>query len=203
MKKNLYITAIAIFLFSGIATAQHATHFTLSYNVSFPSGDLSKFVEKTSWRGGALEWKGFINEKMSAGIDGAWHTFYQKNDYDSYNVDIEDINITLTGRQYRYSNNIPIYGRFDYHGSNEGDNIRWFAGVGLGTMWSEQITNMGLYQFTSDTWHFAMSPRIGVNYYLNDWRALSLSLSYDYGFETSKRDAVNYLRLGIGISFIN
>ena len=64
MKKNLYITAIAIFLFSGIATAQHATHFTLSYNVSFPSGDLSKFVEKTSWRGGALEWKGFINEKM-------------------------------------------------------------------------------------------------------------------------------------------
>jgi hypothetical protein len=201
MKKLIYIPIVLILIISGKVNAQHASHFSLSYNVSFPSGDLGDFIEKTSWRGHTLEWKGFVNEKMSAGVEASWQTFYQSLDFNSFNV--EGSNITLTGKQYRYNNVIPIYGRFDYHGSNEGDNVRWFAGLGVGTMWSEHITDMGLYEFLTNTWHFAMAPRIGVNYYLNDWRALTLSLSYDYGFKAQDVDPVSYLRLGIGISFIN
>ena len=162
-------------------------------------GDQSDHIGKTSWRGGSLEWKGVINDKMSAGIETAWNTFYEKLDRDSYTFD----NFTLTGKQFRYHNVIPIYGRFDYYGGTDGDKTRLIGGLGVGTMWSEVITDFGLYSFIGENWHFALSPRIGFNYYLNDWRALNVSLNYDYGFETKEAKAVSYLRLSVGVSFIN
>ena len=201
MKKHLYITIAVLAASVGLVSAQPGSQFNISYNIAFPSGDLGDFITKTSWRGATLEWKGVINDKVTAGIEASWQTFYEELDFDTY--DIELSNITLAGKQYRTVNNIPIYARFDYHGGVEGDNVRWFAGIGVGTMWSERINDMGLYRFIDDPWHFALAPRVGVEYYLNDWRAITIAAGYDYGFKTSQNTAMDYFRISVGLSFIN
>ncbi len=199
MKK--YICIIILLVVSVASSrAQQTSEFSISYNVSFGMGDLNDFIGKTSFRGGAVEWKTYIHERLSAGIEGNWTTFYEERDYETYQV--RD-NINISGKQFRYANMIPIYVRADWYSGNEGDDIRFFGGMGVGTIWSEQILDMGLYEIRSDVWHFGLSPRAGIKYYFNEWRALTLGVNYDYGFKTKEEDPLNFLRLMIGINFIN
>src|SRR5688572_24767303 len=87
---------------------------TFAYSIGFPTGDLNDFI-KTSYRGISADYRHPIKQNISLGLHLGWTTFYEEKDKDTYTAD----NASLTGKQYRYSNNVPMAATITYSQSQE------------------------------------------------------------------------------------
>jgi hypothetical protein len=138
----------------------------------------------------------FADGQIAAGIDIAFHTFYERKDYDTYTYQTA----SLSGVQYRYEWFLPMTAQVEYV-LNEGQDFRPFLGIGAGALYLERMTDFGLYRFTQDHWQFLMKPEIGITYYLSNGTALLLSAEYQTGFETQNMPGQSFLALNVGLVF--
>lgn len=173
-------------------------NFAVSYSIAMPTGDLNSFIGKTSFRGIAFDYRYTVKDNIAIGFSAAMNTFYEFKASDTYTVD----NLSLTGKQYRYSNNIPLLVTGTYFLSPE-EPLKPFVSLGIGTMYSRRNTDMNLYTLELEAWNFALQPEIGVQYELSDMTALHLSLKYMHGFQAGNEltSAQSYFSLNVGFAF--
>jgi hypothetical protein len=81
-------------------------------------------------------------------------------------------------------------------GMKEG--ARPFIGSGLGVIADIAKTNIGLYSFRKNSWHFTVAPEIGIKIPL-DKNFITGSLRYSYGFKTKEIDRISYFSLNLGM----
>jgi outer membrane protein W len=195
MKKIVFITLFSMFTL-GAAWAQSNT--VVSYSIGFPTGDLSDFIEKTSFRGISFDYRKMINPNVGVGVNFAWNTFYEEKGTATYTYD----NISLTGKQYRYSNNFPMLATAAYFLKPEED-LNPFVGLGIGTMYTLRNTDMNLYTLEQEAWNFLLQPEIGVQFAANPDTGIHLSLKYNYGFAAGNEltTAQSYISLNVGFAF--
>lgn len=171
---------------------------TIAYSIGFPTGDLNDFI-KTSYRGISLDYRHPIKESISLGVHVGWTTFYEEKKRDTYTSE----NASLTGKQFRYSNNVPMAATITYSlGSEEEMAIPYFS-LGVGTMYTRRETNMNLYVIEEEAWNFLLQPEIGIKVTTSEFSAVSLALKYNHGFEAGDElpNAQSYLALNIGFVF--
>jgi outer membrane protein W len=130
------------------------------------------------------------------GVDVGWNVFYEQRDYDTYTKNTASI----SGEQYNYSNQVPILISADYM-IKPGETFNPYVGLGLGTMYSRRETDMGMYTFYDDAWHFALKPEIGVFYELNSSNDLKISAKYLTGFSAGDLETQSYFSIGVGLAF--
>ena len=181
---------------SHVALAQ--SNVTTSYVVGFPMGDLTDFIGKTSWRGFSFDYRYTFKPNVALGLNVAWSTFYQELGYGTYTSE----NASLTGKQFRYSNHVPIVATMTYFLGRPDEPMNPFVSFGLGTMYTRRNTDMNFYTLEQEAWNLLVQPEIGIQYDLGAGVAVAISGKYNYGFEAGDLDdPQSYFALNIGFAF--
>ena len=172
------------------------SYISTSYTMSFASGDLSDYISNASFRGGVVEYRGYVSNNIVAGVDVGWNVFYERLDYATYTTGTQ----SLSGVQYRYSNQVPVLAAIDYM-IKPGEVVNPYVGLGLGTMYSKRETDMGMFLTDETAWHFALKPEIGVIYEFNQAMDLKISAKYLTGFKAGDLGTQSYFAINIGFAF--
>jgi outer membrane protein len=164
--------------------------------MGFGSGDLHNYIGKASFRGVSWNYTKLVNSGLGVGLEIGWNTFYEKKEFDTYSRGGFD----FSGKQYRYSNHVPVLFTVSYY-MNPDEDFTPFAGVGVGTMWSERMITMGPKNVYLDAWPFTLRPELGI---LFDTGGVGLSLSskFYYGFKTGDLPEQSFFTLNFGVVFI-
>lgn len=178
--KKLFITAICLF---GLSPLLKAQLLNLNYQMSIPFNQVKDFTDKASFRGFDLEYHYFLGERFSIGAAIGWNVYYQdKKDYTApfrFN-DLDNI-YTVTGDQYRYINTVPLLAVGRYYFTDGNSRLRPYAGLGIGTSWTEKRLEVGQFASTISRWQFALAPEIGTYIPINDRFAVHIGMRYHYG----------------------
>jgi opacity protein-like surface antigen len=172
---------IALVIFCSLVSmtsvfSQAENHFAINYDMSFGTGDLGDYISAPSFRGASIQYRNAVTHNILVGIDAAWNVFYEKKDYDSYTSGT----ITLSGVQYRYQNQVPLLVAADYVFTPDND-FQPYIGLGIGTIYSERNTEMGIWVLEENPWQFAMKPEVGFLYQFAGYNAFKLSAKYNVG----------------------
>jgi len=194
--KKIFI--IAIFSVLGMSVFAQSSITALSYSIGFGTGDMHDYISKTSFRGFTIDYRKLVQTNVGVGVDIGWNVFYEEKPYDTY----EYKDITYSAKQWRYSNHWPVLVAADYY-MNPGEQISAFAGLGLGTMYTLQNTDMGAYTFEKDAWHFALRPEIGVLIQPAPGVGIMLASKYYYGFKAGDLPAQGFVTINVGFVFSN
>ncbi len=194
MKKNILIILISCLSI----TAFSQSNTTVSYGIGFGTADLNDFISNTSFRGVSIDYRKLVQPNLGIGFTLGWNVFYEDLENDTYTIE----NISITGKQYRYGNYVPVMLAASYY-HNPGETIVPFAGIGVGTIYSHRRTDMNRYQYQRTAWNFAFQPEIGVLISSNPDNAVSISAKYNHGFQAGNEldEAQSYLSLNIGLIF--
>lgn len=194
--KKIIVLSIFCFLFFANKGYSQQSYISASYSMGFGTGDLGDYISKASFRGTMLEFRGYVNNNISAGVDVGWNLFYERKDYDSYTQDTR----TLSGVQYRYNNQVPLFVAADYM-LKPGEKFNPYVGFGLGTMYSGRDTDMGTFRMDEDAWHFAIKPEVGALIEFNRATDVKISAKYITGFKAGDLPTQSYFSLNFGFVF--
>ena len=197
MNKIYYFIIASFLLSTTMISAQNNSRTYLTYAVGFGTGDLGEFISKPSWRGASLDFLSMINPNVGIGGSGAWNVFYEEKDYDTYTAD----NASLSGKQYRYSNNLPLLANFNYY-LNPDSKVIPFLGLGTGAMYVRRNTDMNIYTIEQEAWCFTLAPQAGIELNQDFGSAFTLMVKDYIGFKAGDFDkGQSYITLNIGWVF--
>lgn len=183
-----------------LATAAHAQYGlgVVTYDITFPSGDLKEFTDNESWRGVTIEGRKFFGPQFSAGLSWAWRTFHENTD--------ELITFdggAASGNQFRRFYISPILATFQLYMFDPWSNatILPYAGLGVGPYWIEKKLDMGVYTITDSSWHFGFAPEVGVMIPFGYNSNLVAAFHYDYALGRGDAGPYNFWGFKIGAAF--
>jgi len=195
--KRIYYIIIAIFLLGATTIQAQRSRTYMTYAVGFGMGDLGDYISTPSWRGASLDFYHMMNPNVGIGGSVAWNVFYEEKDYDTYT----EGTASLTGKQYRYSNHVPMLANVNYYFSPE-DKLIPFIGLGTGVMFTRRNTDMNIYTVEQEAWNFTLEPQIGFEINNSFTSGLTVILKYYSGFQAGDlEEGQSYLSLNVGWVF--
>jgi outer membrane protein W len=195
MKKIIYIFLFSVIVSSAMAQNSYSSW---QYSIGLGSGDLHSYVGPASFRGVAYSYTKLVKPNIGVGLEIGWNLFYDKLPNDTYTVR----NFAFNGKQFRYSTHVPLFATVSYY-LHPDDTFTPFAGVGIGTLYTNRKTDMGTYSFTREAWQFALRPEIGVLFNSDGGASISLSSKYYHGFTGGDLSPQSYFTINIGFVFNN
>lgn len=195
MKMNrLWIVMLALLGSWQVHGQQYST--SILYNVSIPVANTADYLGTTSIRGISVSPRMYFSEKFSLGVTGGWNVFYEKMAPDTYQM--ED-NLTLYGTQFRYINAFPLHLSPQIHLATK-SRFKPYVGLGVGTTYLIQNTNMGLYAFREKEWLLGVYPEAGVMFpFRDDWH-FTVSGKYNHLFGSGELPTQGYVGINVGLT---
>lgn len=195
MKKLIILSAIlTVALFQKTLGQNDARGLiSLQYSAGFGLGDFNKFIKAPSFRGVTLEYRSLIADNIGVGFEIGWNAFYERKPYATYTKDTR----SLSGVQYRYCNAVPMLISANYYFSPDQE-ITPFVGLGIGTQYTENFIDMGLYELSDNVWHFAIKPEIGVIFNVNEMFGVTTVAKYYGAFKSGDVGSRSYIATNIG-----
>jgi hypothetical protein len=194
MKKILFVL-IASLCMQGLL-AQDRSIFVISYPIAFPAGDLSDYISNTSFRGINLEFGKEVKPNLIVEIETGWNVFYQEQPDQVYT----EGTASISGKQFRYTNSVPILAGAKWILKSK-NNLVPYAGLGLGTMYSDRSTDFGLYRISTDAWQFCLRPELGITFKSRGGPSAMLGVKYYSSFNSSELDGQSFFTVNIGVVF--
>ena len=201
-----FILSITFILAAIVAASAQSTFWHFSYPMSFALGETEEFVGSSSFRGFTIDGRAFIRDNISVGGMWSWEVFDEiKRGLDPEPVLDDDGNVIghISGTPYTYLNSIPIMVNSHYYIGNTGG-IRTYFGMGLGTVYVDERTDVGFITTQTKTWRFGIQPEVGVYipFGLTDTGA-NIGLRYRYA--TKGKDGtrtLSFVSLTVGLGFM-
>jgi outer membrane protein len=181
---------------TAVFSQQGTSHTSIQYDISFGVGDLGEYVSAPSFRGASAQYRYSVTDNVLVGVDAGWNVFYEKKDYDSYTSGT----MTLSGVQYRYQNEVPLLACIDYNFMPD-NAFMPYIGLGIGTLYSERYTSMGIWAIEENPWHFLIKPEAGIMYKFSYGAAFKLGFKYYNGFSAGDLDTQGYFTISTGFAF--
>ena len=194
MKKLFFLLTVSLCM-QGLFAQRHSV-FILSYPIAFPMGDLKDYISNTSFRGINLEFGKEVRPNLIAEIETGWNVFYQDQPEDVYT----EGTASISGKQFRYTNSVPIIAGAKWVLKSH-NNLVPYAGLGLGTMYSDRSTDFGLYRISTDAWQFCVRPELGITFKSRNGPSAMLGVKYYSSFNSSDLDGQSFLTVNIGVVF--
>ncbi|CAD5265551.1 MULTISPECIES: outer membrane beta-barrel protein [unclassified Imperialibacter] len=193
--KIISLIAMSQFFFTDL----HAQGYTsIQYHLGIPVGDFKDYIENSSYSGMAIDYNFKVSPSFAIGAGIGWNAFYERKPYATY----EDGTASLSGIQYRYSNVMPVHLTGQYFFLKE-SNWQPYASFGVGTLFSNRTTDMGLYRWNEDAWRFSLKPEAGVTYSPWHFAGLKASVKYNQVFKKPDTDeGHSFWTVGLGVVFI-
>ncbi len=197
--KWLY-SSILILIITASVSAQSLGNMT--YNMSFPTGNLSDFIDKTSFKGFGIEGRWFQSRNLSLGLSFAWTVFDQRVG-DPIQIVQDGVSATVSGTQIRVVNSLPILATAHYYVGKRRDKFRFYFGTGVGMYYIKQRLEIGLVAFESDNWHFGVAPEVGVIINFSREFTMIVNTKYNYAFSAGEAlgggdNQIDYWGINIG-----
>ncbi len=192
-----------------MSTASFAqqSFWSFNYHMSFATGEQADYISAPSFLGWGIDGRGFIDTNMSIGGSFSWEVFSEiKRDLPPTSVRITGVdNVAghVSGVQYRFINTLPIMINGHYYLGSNGA-IRPYFGLGLGTAYVEQRTDIGFVSITANGWGFALQPEVGVMVPFG-LTGVGANISGRFRYTTSTADTlpISFFTLALGIGFMN
>lgn len=195
MKKILSLALFSVFALSAFSQMNLAS---FQYSMGFGTGNMHDYISQASFRGFTFDYRKGVKPNVGVGLELGWNVFYQEMPKASYDYK----NITYTGKQWRYSNHFPMLAAVDYYAVSEG-NLIPYLGLGMGTMYTLQNTDMSIYTFEKTAWHFVLRPEIGLLLKAGPGVGFNIVSKYYYGFKAGDLPAQGYVTINVGFVFTN
>jgi outer membrane protein W len=191
---------IALVIFCSVVSmtsvfSQVNSHLSVNYEMSFATGDLSDYISAPSFRGASVQYRYAVAHNILVGMDVAWNVFYEKRNYDTYTSGT----VSLSGVQWRYQNEVPLLVCADYV-FNPDKTFQPYLGVGIGTIYSERQTAMGIWLIEENPWQFALKPEVGCMFKFAGYNAFKLGVKYNTGFG-GDLGTQGYVTVSAGVAF--
>ena len=200
--KWLY-SSILILIFSASVSAQSLG--SITYDVSFPSGNLKEYIDEVSWRGFGIEGRWFSNKNLSFGLSFAWSVFDERTN-DLIQITNEGVNGTVGGTQIRTVNSLPMLATAHYYTGKRRDQFRFYFGAGAGMYYIKQRLEIGLIALENDNWHFGLAPEVGVLVSFSREFTMIFNAKYNYAFSSGETlgggDDNTYEYWGLNVGFV-
>ena len=194
MKK--YVMIILLGLAPFVLRAQLETVVKLNYFPALSLGKTADFTKNVSPRGAEFEVNSYLTQDLSIGFSAGWNVFREKVVGESF----EYKDLLITGTQFRYTNIVPLnLTAKKYFGSAERSP---FIGIGLGTSYTRQRLDAGIFSSIDDKWQFNLSPEAGIQRLVSPDLMISLKIKYSYSFEAAGFPSMSYLGIGMGIGIL-
>lgn len=193
--KKLSIVSILILLIIGSAKAQD-NRISIQYSAGLPLSGLKDYIGEPSYRGVSITYHSMLTPNVGLGLDAAWNVFYEEKGFNT----IVDGTESLSGYEYRYSNNVPLLASGAYYFMPE-KAINPFASLGIGAVYAKRDTDLGSIRFSDDAWHFAVKPEIGIIYQFSDGLGAKLSSSFYQMFENDDFGDQSFVSINLGLIF--
>jgi outer membrane protein len=94
---------------------------------------------------------------------------------------------------------VPLLVAIDYVFRPE-KSFQPYLGVGIGTMYSERNTQMGIWLVEENPWQFALKPELGLMYKFAYSNAIKLGVKYYNGFG-GDLGTQSYITVSVGVAF--
>jgi len=154
---------------------------TFNWQIATPLS--TNYLKETSLSGGNFEYRRFLNPKFSVGIGFSWNSFeqyiaprvYEKPD-GSQAIYTDFVHQVYT---------LPMYLNAHYYFGG-GENMKPYAGLGLGAQYSEQSAYYNIFVSEEENWGFVARPEAGLLFKLNDYFGLHGAVGFNYA--TNKND---------------
>ena len=202
MKKLIIIIAV---LASTSSFAQRS-FWSFNYPMSFATGEQQEFIEAASFRGIGIDGRGFLDTNISLGGSFSWEVFNEiKRDLPPEPIDagIENVEGAITGVQYRFINTLPIMVNGHFYLGSSGATRPYF-GLGVGTSYVEQRTDIGFVSIIGKKWGFAVQPEVGVMIPFGLTGAgANISGKFRYTTKTADTLPISFFTLAVGVGFMN
>lgn len=170
---------------------------SFGYGPSFPLGKLNDYIDHASWRAFNLEGGYFLTDGLAVGVSFSWYGYYKSFPYDTYE-NVGGSTVTISGRQWRYSNVYPLMAKIRYYLPLKGD-LKPFIGAGLGPCFVNRRLDFGVWSFTDHTTQFGFYPELGLSYWIISGFALSLDARYNYAVRNKDLEAHSNVALNLGL----
>jgi hypothetical protein len=193
--KKIFI--IALFAVLAISAFSQSNLTSLQYSMGFGTGNMHDYIAPASFRGFTFDFRNLVQPNIGVGVEFGWNVFYEEMDYETYESD----NVAYSGKQWRYSNHFPMLAAADYY-TQTGGMVEAFGGLGLGTMYTLQNTDMSTYTFEKDAWHFAIRPEAGIIIKAAPGVSFTINTKYYYGFKAGDLPAQGYFTINAGFVFV-
>jgi outer membrane protein W len=205
MKKITYIIVILVVFLSTASFAQQS-FWSFNYHMSFGMGEQADYIADPSFRGWGVDGRAFLTQNVSVGGSFSWEVFDQiYRELDPTPISFtDDIDGHISGVQYRFVNTLPIMVNAHYYLGSNGA-VRPYAGLGIGTAYTEQRTDIGFISILGKGWGFAVQPEIGVMIPFG-LTGVGANVAGKFRYTTKGGDTtipISFFTLAIGIGFMN
>lgn len=199
---KIFILAALFIGLTGTAMAQGHTLSGITWNIAMPAGNLSNFLDKTSFGGFGFETHYFMSDEFALGGSISWNYWSEMTG--------ETIPLkqgALSGTQIRYVNSIPLLLSATYYLGGRRDEIRPFLGLNAGAYYILQRLDMGVYSLDNDHWHFGLAPEAGILFKVSDDTWISAAGRYNYAFKSGETysqtgdNTVAYWGINLGLIY--
>jgi outer membrane protein W len=157
----------------------------VGWEINFPNN--SDYLTKTSFAGGKIDYRHFLNKKISVGLSLNWATYEQYLPRQTFVK--PDGNSAVTSDYIAQSYQLPITATIHYY-FKENKVLKPYVGVALGGQYLDQTLYYNVYQSENNNWGFVVRPELGVilkpGY--QDWGIL---IAANYSYATNKTDLIN------------
>lgn len=167
----------------------------LTYNMAVPIGSLADFTGDFSPIGIGLDVRYKVWSEVSFGMAFAWQNF-GANTTDPVTIG----NATFQGKQYRWTNVVPLLVNAHYYFRDLSSVIKPFAGFNLGAYFVERRVDVGVYTTSPDTWHFGIAPEIGLGFRVGGFLPV-LIFRYNHIFSSDGSGDLPYFNFNVGIAW--
>lgn len=174
---------------------------TLNYSPSLAIRESADYVDGMQFRGINLSYYYFVSDQASIGFTTGWNVFRTATN-GNVTKEIENGSsiITLTGKQYRYVNTVPVLASARYHWGDE-EAIRLFAGLSAGFYYVDRRLEMGLFAVNTETGQFGIAPSAGLLFPSYGNVGFQLECQYNNAFESRNGDAFSYFDFNVGLNW--
>ena len=166
----------------------------ITWNILQPVESFSEFIDKTSYRGFAIEGRKFYGRRLTFGMSFAINVFDEQT-----TETLEIDNGAVTGKQFRWVNAFPILATSHVHLGRDGYTRPYF-GVGAGAYYIKSRLEIGVEQINENQWHFGVAPEVGILFPIGYGSEFIIGGKLNYAFPTSGRDEVAWVAIFLGFS---
>ena len=205
MKKIAYTLIIIAVVFISTTSFAQQSFWSFNYHMSFATGEQTDYISSGSFRGWGIDGRGFLTDNISVGGSFSWEVFDEiKRDLPPRTMSVTDnVDGHISGVEYRFINTLPILVNAHYYLGSDGA-VRPYFGLGIGTAYVEQRTDIGLVSITGNGWGFALQPEVGAMIPFG-LTGVGANVAGRFRYTTKSGDTtipISFFTLSIGIGFI-
>jgi outer membrane protein W len=183
-------SAILLFILvvSGVSALGQEKYFYVALDVNKPLSNTS-WISSTSTRGMKIGYRGFINDRFSAGVDISSGTFEEYVPTETRQTG--NGAITTDYFNYIYSLSAVISGQYNFYLKDD-QMVFPYVGIGVGANNNEYVVYYNIYTDSERRWGFLLRPEAGVLVKIGKRGSFGAMAAIHYDYATNKSENFGY-----------